>query len=241
MSLSDLFSRRRKDETESADAGADAPVHPTKSLAKFLSSFHQKPQPLLLDVGPAIGTNVTFFGEELGCKILIGEIFKDIDRHVAEGTLAELPKFFETRFAQWESDSVDGILCWDIFDYLDWKNAQALAKQLVRILRPDGAVLAQFSTAESKSAGPSTYTKYVIVDRQTLQYRAYPAARGKQKPLLNRDIQRMFEPLRVAEQFLLKNNLREVLLRKPASPVAPATPTSSTDEGGPKPPGGEGE
>jgi hypothetical protein len=241
VSFSDLFSRRRKDETESADAGADAPVHPTKALAKFLSSFHQKEQPLLLDVGPAIGTNVTFFGEELGCKILIGEIFKDIDRHVAEGTFGELPKFFETRFAQWESDSVDGILCWDIFDYLDWKNAQALAKQLVRILRPDGAVLAQFSTAESKGAGPATYTKYVIVDRQTLQYRSYPAARGKQKPLLNRDIQRMFEPLRVAEQFLLKNNLREVLLRKAGSPAAPATPVSSTDEGGPKPPGGEGE
>ena len=227
MSLSDLFSRRRKDETEPADVGADAAVHPTKALAKFLASLHQKPQPLLLDVGPAIGTNVTFFGEELGCKILIGEIFKDIDRHVTEGTLAELPKFFETRFAQWESDSVDGILCWDIFDYLDWKNAQALATQLVRILRPDGAVLAQFSTVEAKSSGPSTYTKYVVVDRQTLQCRSYPAARGKQKPLLNRDIQRMFEPLRVTEQFLLKNNLREVLLRKPAAPK------SQGDEAGP--------
>ena len=235
MSLSDLFSRRRKDETESADVGADAPVHPTKALAKFLSSLHQKPQPLLLDVGPAIGTNVTFFGEELGCKILIGEIFKDIDRHVTEGKLDELPKFFETRFAQWESDSVDGILCWDIFDYLDWKNAQALAKQLVRILRPDGSVLAQFSTTESKGSGPSTYTKYVVVDRQTLQYRPYPASRGKQKPLLNRDIQRMFEPMRVAEQFLLKNNLREVLLRKPAAPAQGQEPVP------PKPQSGEGE
>jgi len=91
----------------------------------------------------------------------------------------------------------------------------------VRILRPDGAVLAQFSTVESKSPSPATYTKYVVVDRQTLQYRSYPAARGKQKPLLNRDIQRMFEPMRVTEQFLLKNNLREVLLRKPAAPKQP--------------------
>ena len=221
MSLSDLFSRRRKDEPESADSGADAPVHPTKVLAKFLSSLGARPQPLLLDVGPAIGTNVTFFGEELGCKILIGEIFRDIDRYVTEGKLDELPAFFETRFAQWETDSVDGVLCWDIFDYLNWKNAQALAKQLVRILRPDGAVLAQFSTVESKSPSPATYTKYVVVDRQTLQYRSYPAARGKQKPLLNRDIQRMFEPMRVTEQFLLKNNLREVLLRKPAAPNPP--------------------
>ncbi len=37
-----------------------------------------------------------------------------------------------------------------------------------------------------------------------------PAARGKQRPLQNRDIQRMFEPLRITEQFLLKTNMREV-------------------------------
>ena len=40
---------------------------------------------------------------------------------------------------------------------------------------------------------------------------------SRQRPLLNRDIIRMFEPMRVAEQFLLKTNLREVLFRKPAA------------------------
>jgi hypothetical protein len=34
--------------------------------------------------------------------------------------------------------------------------------------------------------------------------------------LNNRDIQRMFEPLRITEQFLLKSTMREVLFRKPA-------------------------
>jgi hypothetical protein len=106
----------------------------------------------------------------------------------------------------------------------------------VRILRPDGAVLAQFSTTESKVSGPPTYTKYIVVDRQTLQYRPYPAARGKQRPLVNRDIQRMFEPLRITEQFLLKNNLREVLFRKAADPGATK---SRGDEGGPTPSGSD--
>ena len=219
MSLSDLFSRRRKDESDAADGG-DSPVHPTKALAKFLTSLslNARPQPLLLDLGPVVGTNVTFFGEELGCKILVENLFKDIDRHIAEGKLEELPAFFETRFAQQEG-SVDGILCWDIFDYIDRPAAQALARHLVRILRPDGALMAQFSAVEPQPSHAPTYTKYVVVDRQTLEYRPYAAARGKQRPLLNRDIQRMFEPLRITEQFLLKNNLREVLFRKPAAPV----------------------
>jgi len=257
LSLSDLFSRKRKDEPDAHEGGADSPVHPTKALSKFLSSLNAKSQPLLLDLGPVVGTNVTFFGEELGCKILVENVFKDIDRHIAEGKLEELPAFLSKRFAQPEG-SVDGILCWDIFDYVDKKSAEALARQLVRILKPDGAIMAQFSTTESKVSGPPTYTKYIVVDRQLLQYRPYPAARGKQRPLVNRDIQRIFEPLRITEQFLLKNNLREVLFRKSADPgppgsrnddagpgspksrsdePGPGSPKSRSDEGGPKPPG----
>ena len=221
LSLSDFFSRKRKDEADTADSGAGSPVHPTKALAKFLSSLNTRSQPLLLDLGPVVGTNVTFFGEELGCKILVENLFKDIDRHITEGKVEELPAFFGKRFTQ-EEGSVDGILCWDIFDYIDKPATQALTKQLVRILRPDGVLLAQFRTTVPPASGPPTYTKYVVVNRQTLQYRPYAAAGGKKRPLVNRDIERMFEPLRVTEQFLLKNNLREVLFRKPAAPKAPA-------------------
>jgi hypothetical protein len=223
LSLSDLFSRRRKDEADAPEGGL-ALAHPTKALPKFLTSLSSRPQPLLLDLGPVVGTNVTFFGEELGCKILVENLYKDIDRHVTEGKQADLPAFFEQRFSQ-QPGSVDGILCWDIFDYLERPAAQVLAKHLVRILRPDGALLAQFGSVDPQSsAGASMYTKYVIVSRQALEYRPYAAARGKQRPLLNRDIQRMFEPLRITEQFLLKNNLREVLFRKPSAPAE--SPTS---------------
>jgi len=218
LSLSDLFSRKRKDESDAAEtSAADSPVHPTRVLAKFLTSLNTQAQPLLLDLGPVVGTNVTFFGEELGCKILVENLFKDIDRHVSEGKTPELPAFFASRFTQ-GADSVDGILCWDVFDYVDKASAQALASQLVRILRPDGALLAQFSNSEPVPNTQPTYTKYVVVDKQNLQYRSYPAIRGRQRPLPNRDIQRIFEPLRITEQFLLKNNLRELLFRKLPAP-----------------------
>jgi SAM-dependent methyltransferase len=155
---------------------------------------------------------VTFFGERLGCKFQVEELSKDIDRHVREDKLSELPEFLGKRFPQ-ADESFDGILCWDLFDYLDKKSAQALAKQLARILRPGGALLALFNATE---AVPTTkaYTRFVVVDDATIQHRPYAAARGKQKPLPNRDIQRMFEPLRVTDQFLLKSNTREMLFRK---------------------------
>jgi hypothetical protein len=215
LSLSDLFSRKRKDETSAADAGRNTPVYPTKALDKFLSSLNARSQRLLLDLGPVVGTNVTFFGEELGCKIHVEDLFKDIDRHIAEGKLDALPAFFARRFGQ-EDGTVDGILCWDIFDYLDKASAQALSRELVRILRADGVLFALFNVVEAAMKAPPAYTRYVVADRQKLQYRVYPAARGKQRPLTPRDIQRLFEPLRITEQFLLKNNLREVLFRKPS-------------------------
>jgi hypothetical protein len=221
LSLSGLFSCCRKESPDVSEGAGDSTIHPTKVLAKFLSSLHVRSQPLLLDLGPVIGTNVTFFGEQLGCKIRVENVFEDLERHVSGGALGEFAAFLETRFTQ-EDDSIDGILCWDVLDYMDRPAGVALARHLSRILRPEGALLAQFGAAEPRGPVDPTYTKYVVVDRETLQYRPYAAARGKQHPLLNRDIQRIFEPLRVSEQFLLKNNLREVLFRKP--PASPAHP-----------------
>ena len=186
------------------------------ALDRFLVGLSGRVQPVLLDLGPVVGPNVTFFGEEVGCKILVEDLSKDIDRHVTLGKLEDLPVFFDTRFPQ-EAETIDGILSWDIFDYLDKPAGERLARQLKRVLRPDGVLLAFFSTADPRSTAHSTYTKHVVVDRTHLQYRPYSGARGKQRPLLNRDIQRLFEPLRITENFLLKTNLREVLFRKPAS------------------------
>ena len=215
VALSDLFSRRRRNDPDAEPGASNAPVHPTKALARFLTLLGSRPQPHLLDLGPVVGHNVTFFGEQLGCKIFVEDLSKDIDQHVRDEKLPDLAAFLSTRLPQADG-SFDGILCWDVFDYLDKPSAVALARQLTRVLRPDGVLLAFFSTAEPQPGTKPIYTRHVVVDQLTLEHRPYPAARGKQRPLLNRDIQKMFEPLRIAEQFLLKTNMREVLFRKPA-------------------------
>ena len=225
VALSDLFSRRRKEHAEPEAGASDAPVHPTKVLARFIADLSSRSQPVLLDLGPVVGSNVSFFGEELGCKIIVEDLSKDIDRHVKDGVFAQFPAFLAKRFTQ-QPASIDGILCWDLFDYLDKPSAKALGEQLTHLLRPDGVLLAFFTTAEPTAGIKPEYTRHVVVDKVTLQHRSYPAARGKQRALPNRDIQRVFEPLRIVEQFLLKHNRREVLLKKPAEasprPVAPS-------------------
>jgi hypothetical protein len=195
-----------------ASAHAEDPLFATKALQKFLQTLTSRELPVLLDLGPVVGSNVSFFGEQLGCKIFVEDIFADLDRHVREGKLDQLPEFLKKRFPQAEGE-VDGILCWDLIDYLDRPAAQELASQLTRVLRPDGALLGFFGSATSQEP---RYTKFIIVDDVNLKHRSYAAARGRQAILPNRDIIRLFPGLRVSESFLLKNNLREILFRKPA-------------------------
>ena len=213
MGLLDRIATRRTD-VEPLPAphvtGAD-PVFATKALRKFLTALTSRGSPVLLDLGPVVGSNVSFFGEQLGCKIFVEDIFADLDRHVRGGKVDTLPAFLKTRFTQ-PDGTVDGVLCWDVFDYMDRKAAQALADQLTRMLRPEGTLLGFFGTAQPRD---SRYTKYIIVDELNLKHRSYPAARGRQAILLNRDIIRLFSGLRVSDSFLLQNNLREILFRKP--------------------------
>jgi len=203
----------RKVEAEASPAAVPAadPVFTTKALRKFLTSLTSRESPVLLDLGPVVGSNVSFFGEQLGCKIFVEDLFADLDRHVRDSKLDTFPEFLKKRFPQ-ATGAVDGILCWDLIDYVDRASAQALAGELTRVLRPDGALLGFFGTAQPRDM---RYTKFIIVDETNLKHRTYPAARGRQTTLLNRDIIRLFSGLRVSDSFLLQNNLREILFRKP--------------------------
>jgi hypothetical protein len=228
MDFRSLFSRRPSDPQGGGDAplSVDEPAYPTKALAKFLKLLQSRDNPALIDLGPVVGSNVTFFGEQLGCRIRVEDIAADVERHVKEGKVDELPAFFGTRFQQ-EPESIDGVLCWDVFDFLERPAAHALATALMRLLRPDGALLGFFSTTDGR---PQMYTKFMVVDERSLRHRTYAASRPR-KVLQNRDINRMFEGLRVTESFLMKNSVREILFKKPAylTPPGPDAETPKAD------------
>ena len=214
--LSDIlkWGARRPDRSGGADSAAaarDEPVVVSKGLPKFLAALTQQPSPVLLDFGPVIGTNVEHFGERLGCKLFIEDLLADIDRHTRAATLDQLPAAFEKRFRHGDA-TVDGILCWDLFDFLDKPAAQAVGRELARILRPGGALMAFF--AATRREGEPHYTRFVVKDEQTLVHRPYAATRPTQPPLTNRDIALLFPGLNVSDSFLLLSHIREVLLRK---------------------------
>ena len=112
------------------------------------------------------------------------------------------------------------MLCWDIFDFLEPAAAKALAGEVVRVLRPGGAVMGFFCTKAVERAAV-----HEIRDRRGRPSRCgtaiIRAPADRSSVLQNRDIIKMFEGLTVAESFLLKSNTREILLRKRAVMLRP--------------------
>lgn len=211
-----LWDSRSKERTEAAAPAAALADQsfPTKALRKFLAALTSRDSPVLMDLGPVVGPNVTFFGERLGCKIILEDLFGDLDRY---------PKNSETPFAEYlktrlkhQDGSVDGILCWNFFDFLDPASAQTLAGALTRLLRTEGTLLAYFTTV---NVAEGRFSKYIILDEDSVKQKPYSAVTRKQTAFPNRDVIRMFEHLKVSESFLLKTNIREFLFRKPAEKI----------------------
>jgi hypothetical protein len=212
--LSRLGSVRPAEETR-PDAGSppkpeDGTVVTSKGLQRFLSYLGGRPAPILLDLGPVVGSNITFFGEQLNCKFVVEDLFADLERHLRDGVPEEVPAFLSKRFTL-DEGTVDGVLLWDLYDYLDRPSAQALATALVRLLRTDGALLGFFGNASHAGSG---CTRFIVLDDSHVRQRARASVVARHGSLQNRDIIKMFDGLRVSDAFQLQNGRREMLFRK---------------------------
>ncbi|GMV23124.1 MAG: hypothetical protein AMXMBFR57_30730 [Acidimicrobiia bacterium] len=191
-------------------AAVDEVATTSKVFPRFLSAMTQRERPIILDLGPVVGANVEFLGERLGCKIYIENLFLDAERARLSGDQSGLADVLLERLSRL-SDGFDGVLCWDLFDFLDAKVGKAVAGQLANLLHPSGAVYGFFGTTPIELRH---HTRYVIEADDRFRLQTSPCAPIARTVLLTRDITKMFEGLSVAESVLLKTSTRETLFRK---------------------------
>jgi hypothetical protein len=182
----------------------------SKVFPKFLWAVAQQPRPSVLDLGPVVGSNVAFFGERLACKLYIEDLFLDVEAAARRGVRDDLGATLVHRLTL-GAQSVDGILCWDLFDFLDRKTGLALAAHLATLLRDGGALYGCFGTTPIDL---KHYTRYVVDREDRFQLRPSPATPVKRGVLMTRDITKMFAPLAVTDSVLLKTSTRETLFRR---------------------------
>ena len=212
MSLFSRWPGRKATETASATSVAESvePLTTTKVLPKFLSALAQVETPTVLDLGPVVGQNVAFFGERLSCKLHVEDLAAIVETYARNDNRAAAVDGLVQRLDR-VTGPVDGILCWDLFDYLDRRAAPTVAAALVRLMRA-GAVLHGFFG--TKAIAVNHYTRFVVEAPDQFRPRPYAASATTRTVFVTRDLQKMFTGLTVKESVLLKNNTQEVLLRR---------------------------
>lgn len=176
-------------------------------LANFVDALRKQPEPVVVELGPATEGNVAFLGEHVACRIFVEDLLEKLSPAQGETDhdLALPP-------LEHADESIDGILCWDIFDYLNPGAAEGLADDLARILRPGGALLLYHRT---ESMSDPRRVKYEIVDESRLRWRIFnDAVPRPSRVLQSREVAKMFRSLNIAGAIRLKSQMREVLFRK---------------------------
>ena len=190
------------------------PIARSSIIPKFLSALSNRPhRPVLVDLGPVIGSNISLFNERLSCKFFIQDLFVDIETYARnqERTLeTSLAERLISRFPQ-QPNSFDGILCWDLFDYLDPSTSRLVATKLSELLKSNGMLYGLFSTVPTNVA---YYTRFVLDTEDSLRHQVYPATPTKRKVIATRDIHLLCDRLEVTELVLRKSATRETLFRR---------------------------
>ena len=166
VALSDLFSRRRK---EHAELGRRC-VRCTGASNQGAGAFHRQPERAIAAGAPRPRSRRRLQRQLLWRAAWAARSSSRIFRRISTVTSAKasstsLPAFLSKRFPQ-ESGSIDGILCWDVFDYLDKKSAKPLAEQLTADAAARRRAAGVFRHGGAAAGPQAEYTRHIVVDRR---------------------------------------------------------------------------
>lgn len=199
---------------------------PTRALGILVDVLRSRRSPVVLDLGRAVGGNLAFLTSELGCRLVIADVFADLRAGSggAGRSGEEIGAWLTARVAQ-APDSVDAVLCWDVFEHLAAAEARLLAARITALLRPHGVLVLGFSGEWRAESG---YATYEIVDRETLRRQFHSSPSRQARVLTSREVMETFRGLAVVDTFLLATRTYEMLFRKPSQPIrkhgTPASP-----------------
>jgi SAM-dependent methyltransferase len=190
-------------------------VHPSKALRIFVSEIRDRSSPQLLDTGQVIGTNIEYFAR-MGCKVFVHDVIAErrSDLDVPDRRSRIVPGTYWTGLP-YEDGQFDGILAWDMLDYFRSEEVPAVLAELFRVLKKEGLLFALFCS--ERADRPEASERYRIVDSGMLDHEPVEkggAAKIFVTRLKNRDILDAFVPHRVLHFIMLKNRMREIVVRK---------------------------
>jgi hypothetical protein len=181
----------------------------SNGLDQFFSYIKGESGLSILDLAGANQANVSYI-TNLGHRIYSEDFLRGL-RAGANGDGQPHLDAFLSQNLNHEEASFDGVLVWDVLEYLSAPLLAATVERLFRITKPGSYLLAVFQ-AQEKSESALQYS-FRIQDSKTLLV----ADRGARKPeqiFNNRSLEKLFGGFESLKFFLSRDKLREVIVRR---------------------------
>jgi 2-polyprenyl-3-methyl-5-hydroxy-6-metoxy-1,4-benzoquinol methylase len=195
---------------------ADASVaeRSSRGLEEFFKYIRDTSGLTILDLGPATQANINFI-TNLGHKIYTADFLQvlndtfGLDDTVDQSNPGRI-EYFLKQALDYPEGHFDGVLIWDVLEYLAPALLTAVVERLSHIVRPKSYMLAFFHADDKQEAVP--YYTFRIQAVSALQV----ATQGRRRPAQlfnNRSLEKLFSRFESVKFFLTKERLREVIVK----------------------------
>ena len=177
----------------------------SNTLPLFLEGLEQVRASQILDVGLICGDNIRFFTQRVK-RLYICNMFLFLKRD-ARGFLSpnQVRKYLD-----YPPRSLDGILLWNLIDYLNDSQVARIATLFSGILKPGGMI---FISLTGKRIAETVPCSFVVKDRFHLDLNPKPEIDLSLNIRSNREVLELLSLFTPEKSFLYQNGVREYLLR----------------------------
>jgi len=182
------------------------PHHTSGVLRVFTEQIEKVQDAQVLDLGPVCTENISFFAKRVK-RLFVCDMFIRLDSAHRSG----LPLRQVWKHLDYPSRNFDGIMLWDLIDYLDNDEAHYLLDLCHTMLKPAGMLLA---VVQNQCAVTSKTNSYAVVGDFGVCLRPQPHLRLLWRKRHNRALLDIAAPFTPIKWYIYRDGIREILLKR---------------------------
>jgi hypothetical protein len=194
--------------------GAPNAVRPSRGLEEFFGYIRGQSGLTILDLGGASQQNISFI-TGLGHRLYSEDFLQILGETFGESGAADQSNpgridYFLRQALDYPPAHFDGVLIWDVLEYLAPALLNAVVERLHKTVRPKSYMLAFFHSDDKLEAVPS----YTFRIQQMNALEVVPHGMRRPAQLFNnRSLEKLFGRFESQKFFLTRERLREVIIK----------------------------
>lgn len=192
-----------------------ANLQSTTAFPRFVAKLKDRPRPTLLDLGLLCGENIAWLAAK-GVKVFVddtgGHLIDSASKTIRSPDGKVLPAPVDFSHLSYPAESFDGMLLWNLMDFMDRATAGRFLERLLLFMKPRCLLFAMSSYDRTKTS--ALLTRYRILNEDQIAYEEDSARRLRVHILENRELVDLFARFEILKSNLLQNQVRELLVEK---------------------------